>query len=429
MAHHFSRAYRRLPAYLLALSLSTTGMPMSWAQEQHTPSTTQTPPRTTSPDTDDCPHATTPPPPVDTSEEPAPGHSSPPPLPVADTNAGGAKLNDCGVITARGFTTPAGNTASSWIVFDLDSGEVFGAKDPHGRYRPASVIKALLALVSITTLDLDKKVEVSAESAGIEGSAVGIGPGGVYTNRQLISGLLMASGNDAAHALAQELGGDAIALEKVNALAQKLGARNTRAATYSGLDGPGMSTTAFDLALIYRQAWANPTFAEMVHTRSMDFPGWGEYEGFEVWNDNQLLSEHEDSLGGKTGYTDDANHTFVGAREVDGRRIAAVVLDATITPDKRAWQMADDLIDAAAATPESNPPLGTVAALDTDTQAASPSSPTDTDSTEAAAADEGESTASRGKDVALVLAFFLALITGGVVALAGWRSRRRGHVR
>ncbi|MBV7302800.1 serine hydrolase [Corynebacterium sp. TAE3-ERU2] len=430
MAEHFSRAYRRLPACLLALSLCTTGVPVSWAQEETTPSTSETTQRTTSPNTDDCPHATTPPPPVDTSEEPKPGQSSPAPLPVPAINAGGPKLNECGVIAAEGFTVPDGNTASSWIVFDLDSGEVSAAKDPHGRYRPASVIKALLALVSITNLDLDKKVTVSAESAGIEGSAVGIGPDGVYTNRQLISGLLMASGNDAAHALAQELGGDRIALEKVNALAQQVGARNTRAASYSGLDGPGMSTTAFDLALIYKQAWANPVFAEIVRTRSIDFPGWGDYEGFEVWNDNQLLSKHEDSLGGKTGYTDDANHTFVGAREVNGRRLAAVILDATITPERRAWQMADDLIDAAADTPPAAEPVGTVAALaaTSPTEESTPSA-TSTTSEDAAAAEPEPAAPSRGADVALVAAFLLGLILAGVVGVAGVRSRRRRRVR
>ncbi|MDJ0114594.1 serine hydrolase, partial [Rhodococcus erythropolis] len=79
----------------------------------------------------------------------------------------------------------------------------------HGRYRPASTIKMLLALVALDELDLDTEITATAEDADAEGSAVGIGKGGKYTNRQLMQGLVMASGNDAAHALARQLGGDA----------------------------------------------------------------------------------------------------------------------------------------------------------------------------------------------------------------------------
>ena len=101
----------------------------------------------------------------------------------------------------------------------------------------------------INNLDLNKVVTVSAESANQEGSAVGIGPGGKYTIRDLLHGLLLQSGNDAAHALAQELGGNEQALARVNALAHNLGATDTYAASYSGLDAPGMSTSARDMAI------------------------------------------------------------------------------------------------------------------------------------------------------------------------------------
>lgn len=323
--------------------------------ESAEPSATDTPNTLTTPatprDTSSCPFSLLPPPPVDTSEVPKPGAPSPEPLPEAATKAGGARLRDCEVVSEPGFEVPSDLTATSWIVFDIDSGEVIAARDPHGRYRPASIIKVLLALVALEELPLDKEVEVSEESAAMEGSAVGIGPGGVYTVEQLLSGLLMASGNDTAHALAQELGGDTAALKKVNALAGRLGTQSTRVASYSGLDAPGMSTSAYDLALMYRHAWQNPDFSRIVAQRFIPFPGYGDNEPFEVWNDNQLLGSHDDALGGKTGYTDDANHTFVGARSFDGRRLAAVLLDATIAPTARPWQQADHLLEAAAATP------------------------------------------------------------------------------
>ncbi len=135
----------------------------------------------------------------------------------------------------------------------------------------------------------------------------------------------MHSGNDAAHALAVQLGGMDTALQKINDLAGKLGGRDTRVATPSGLDGPGMSTSAYDIGLFYRYAWQNPTFADIVATRGFDFPGRGDV-GYPVENDNQLLYNYPGAMGGKTGYTDDAGQTFVGAANHDGRRLVAVLL-------------------------------------------------------------------------------------------------------
>ena len=230
---------------------------------------------------------------------------------------------------------------------DLDTGEIVAMKDPHGRYRPASILKVLLALEAIEELDLKKVVIGTDEDAAIDGSAVGLGPGGRYTVEQLLQGLLMASGNDAAHALAQQLGGDEETLTKINKLATDLGARSTFAASYSGLDAPGMSTSAADMALLYTAAFENPTFARIVGTDSVKFPGYGDLEGYELGNDNGLFMNDPDGIGGKTGYTDDANHTFVGALDRDGRRLMAVILDTTIDHGPRAWEQAQMLLDEA----------------------------------------------------------------------------------
>ena len=293
------------------------------------------PSRNRAPDTDTCPHATWPPEPVSTSERAA----SPAPLPVR-------YHGPCGVTAADGYTVPDDVVASSWLVADLDSGEVVAMKDPHGRYRPASVIKVLLALTVIHELPLGQQVVVSAESAGQEGSAAGIGEGGTYTVEDLLTGLLLASGNDCAHALAQALGGDELALGKVNALAQRLGMQDTRATSYSGLDSAGMSTSAWDMGLAYAAAFADPTFARIVGTEHYMFPGFDELPSFELWNDNQLYLNDSDGIGGKTGYTDDANHTFVGAVNHEGRRLVAVVLD-TAAYDHRAWEQAQELLHEA----------------------------------------------------------------------------------
>ena len=298
---------------------------------------------------DACPYKVVTPPAVDSSEVPQAG-DPPLPLPVPASPIGGNALGGCGVVTAADTPPVPGDvSAEAWVIADLDSGAIIAARDPHGRQRPASVIKVLVAMASLRELNLNKAVEGTPEDAGAEGTRVGVAPGGAYTVNQLLHGLLMHSGNDAAHALAMQLGGMPVALEKINALAGKLGGRDTRAATPSGLDAPGMSTSAYDIGLFYRYAWQNPTFANIVHTQKFDFPGYADHPGYELENDNQLLYHYPGALGGKTGYTDDAGQTFVGAANRDGRRLMAVLLHGTRQPIAP-WEQAAHLLDYGFAT-------------------------------------------------------------------------------
>ena len=279
-----------------------------------------------------CPYKVNTPAAVDSSEVPTAG-DPPIPLAVPAKPVGGDALGGCGVVAAPNTPPLPGDvSAEAWLVADLDSGAVIAAKDPHGRHRPASIIKVLVAMASINTLNLNKSVSGTADDAAAEGTKVGVQEGGVFTVNQLLHGLLMHSGNDAAHALAMQLGGMQQALEKINVLAVKLGGQDTRVATPSGLDAPGMSTSAYDVGLFYRYAWQNPTFADIVATRTFDFPGHGDHPGYELENDNQLLYQYPGALGGKTGYTDDAGQTFVGAANHDGRRLVAVLLHGTRQP-------------------------------------------------------------------------------------------------
>ncbi|KJX75494.1 D-alanyl-D-alanine carboxypeptidase family protein [Mycobacterium lepromatosis] len=291
-----------------------------------------------------CPYQVATPPAVDSSEVPQAGNP-PMPLAVPPTPVGGEALNNCGIITAPDTPPVPGDlSAEAWLVADLDSGAVIAARDPHGRHRPASIIKVLLAMASINTFNLNKSVAGTAEDAAAEGTKVGVHDGGTYTINQLLHGLLMHSGNDAAHALAMQLGGMQQALQKINVLAAKLGGRDTRVATPSGLDGPGMSTSAYDIGLFYRYAWHNPSFSDIVATRTFNFPGHGDHPGYQLENDNQLLYQYPGALGGKTGYTDDAGQTFVGAANRSGRRLMAVLLHGTRQPIAP-WEQAAHLLD------------------------------------------------------------------------------------
>ena len=291
-----------------------------------------------------CPYKVSTPQAVDSSEVPKAG-DPPIPLAVPPKPVGGEALGSCGIVAAPG-TPPLPNdiSAEAWLVTDLDSGAVIAAKDPHGRHRPASIIKVLVAMASINAFNLNKPVTGTAEDAAAEGTKVGVDDGGTYTINQLLHGLLMHSGNDAAHALAMQLGGMQQALEKINVLAAKLGGRDTRVATPSGLDGPGMSTSTYDIGLFYRYAWQNPTFADIVATRTFDFPGHGDHPGYQLENDNQLLYKYQGALGGKTGYTDDAGQTFVGAANHNGRRLMAVLMHGTRQPIAP-WEQAAHLLD------------------------------------------------------------------------------------
>ena len=235
-------------------------------------------------------------------------------------------MGECGIVQPENSPAPPGVTAATWVISDLESGAVLAAKDPHARERPASLIKVLLSIVVIRELRPDQVITGTQEDANQEGTKVGIGPGGQYTVDQLLHVLVMRSGNDAAHALAGALGGVDAAVDKMNALAKELGALDTRAATPSGLDGPGMTTSAYDQSLIFRAAMKHEEFANAAKTQKVDFPGYGGRAGFQVNNDNQLLGDYEGFLGGKTGFTDDARHTYVGAAERDGRRLAVVLL-------------------------------------------------------------------------------------------------------
>jgi D-alanyl-D-alanine carboxypeptidase (penicillin-binding protein 5/6) len=302
------------------------------------------PPPVITPDTSHCPNRTAPPAPV-ADAVPKPGMAVPAPLPLPDEPVGGERMDECGMVLPDGAPPPpAGITAASWLIADLDTGAVLAAKDPHGRHRPASVIKLLTALVAVEALPLDRVVTATPADAAVVGSSAGIGPGGRYTVRQLLAGLLLVSGNDTAHALARAVGGLPTTLTAMNARARELGATDTRAGTPSGLDAPGMTTSAYDMALIFREVLRQPALARLLATPELAFPGHGEHSGYLLGNQNRLLADYEGALGGKTGFTDDARHTFLGAAERGGHRLVAVLMRAEQRP-ARTWEQAARLLD------------------------------------------------------------------------------------
>jgi D-alanyl-D-alanine carboxypeptidase (penicillin-binding protein 5/6) len=231
------------------------------------------------------------------------------------------------VAPAGAIVGPPDGPAQAWLVADLDSGKVLGGRDPNGSHAPASTIKPLLAMVVLDHLDPNSFARANESHTQVECSCVGLVPGQAYTTTQLLSGLLMVSGNDAANMLADMLGGQKVAVAAMNAKAQALGARSTRASSPSGLDGPGWETTTtpYDLALIYRQALKYPLISRIFQSPSAPFPG-KDGSARTIDGQNELLTRYPGDFAGKTGYTDLARKTLVTAAQRNGRRLLVVLM-------------------------------------------------------------------------------------------------------
>ncbi len=236
--------------------------------------------------------------------------------------------------------------AQTWVVADMDTGQVLAARDQSVPHPPASTIKVLLALAALDQVSLDSTVVADAADAAVECSCAGVKAGRTYTARQLLDGLLLVSGNDAANTLAHMLGGQEAAVAAMNAKAASLGALSTHAVTPSGLDGPGGSgsSTAHDLAVIFRAAMADPVFAQITAEPSATFPGDGGNQ--QIVNQDELLQRYPGAIGGKTGYTDAARKTFVGAAARKGRRLVIAMMYGLVRDGGPTyWDQAASLLD------------------------------------------------------------------------------------
>jgi D-alanyl-D-alanine carboxypeptidase (penicillin-binding protein 5/6) len=275
----------------------------------------------------------------------------PPPDDPTQQSVGGPALATGGLVVPPGAPPPPALTATSWLVADLDSGAVLGACGPHVYGTPASVQKLLLVATVLPKLNPKQVVKVTRADLAIEpgSSAVGLLDGGKYDVRTLWLGLLLNSGNDAANALAR-VGGGAAGLPgtvaAMNAEAQRLGAYQTHAVTPSGLDGPGQFTSAYDLALIARVCFGYAAFRTYALTKQVQVPAQPPKttRGFQIQNENKLIYNYPGAMGGKTGFTTLARHSYVGAANRGGRRLVATLLGAEAQP-RRGWQQGAALLD------------------------------------------------------------------------------------
>ena len=254
---------------------------------------------------------------------------------------GGEDLDTRGLVVADGAPPlPGPLAASGWLVADASSGAVLAARDPHGRYYPASTLKTLTLLTLVPRLDPAQVVVGTPEDEQVEGSRVGLVAGGSYPVGFLFQALILQSGNDAANALARAAGGTDATVGAMTATAESIGAYDTVVGGPSGLDVAGQSSSPYDLALIFRDLIADPVTAAVLTTPAAQVPEVpGRAPGFQIQNQNPLAA-YPGTLGGKTGFTDAARHAFVTAAERDGRRLVVSVLDTENQPLRAADQAA-----------------------------------------------------------------------------------------
>lgn len=212
-------------------------------------------------------------------------------------------------------------SASAAILMDVDSGRVLYERNADARMLIASTTKIMTALVAIRDGKLSDTVKVSREAAYTEGSSMYLKEGEELTLETLLYGLLLCSGNDAAVAVAEHVGGSVKGfVERMNDTALALGMENSSFANPNGLDDENHYSTARDMAVLARAAMENETLVRIASTHTVTIGG------RTMTNHNKLLRFMDGCLGLKTGYTRAAGRTLVSCAERNGQRLIAVTL-------------------------------------------------------------------------------------------------------
>lgn len=212
-------------------------------------------------------------------------------------------------------------SAASAVLMDADSGRILYEQNADQQMLIASTTKIMTALVAIRDGNLSDVVKVSREAAYTEGSSMYLKEGERLTLETLLYGLMLCSGNDAAVAIAQHVGGSVDAfVKRMNETAAELGMTATSFANPNGLDHEMHHSTARDMAVLACAAMENETIARIVSTQSVHIGG------RTMTNHNKLLSYQKGCIGLKTGYTKAAGRTLVSCTEQNGQRLIAVTL-------------------------------------------------------------------------------------------------------
>lgn len=210
-------------------------------------------------------------------------------------------------------------SAAAAVLMDADSGRLLYEKNGEKRMLIASTTKLMTALVALEQGGLQQEITVTGGHMA-EGSSMYLRPGEKLTLETLLYGLLLCSGNDAALAVTECMGGVAPFVARMNEKAAELGMENTHFANPNGLDDEAHYSTAEDMAKLAAAAMDDPVLRRVASTRT------ARIGGRTLTNHNKLLSRVEGCVGLKTGYTRAAGRTLVSCAERDGVRLVAVTL-------------------------------------------------------------------------------------------------------
>jgi D-alanyl-D-alanine carboxypeptidase (penicillin-binding protein 5/6) len=217
-------------------------------------------------------------------------------------------------------------------LIDLDTRQVMWARDPETPRAPASLTKLMTAMVAVDDSgSLDRTVVIAKEATQVVPSLMGISAGERLTVRELIEGLFLDSGNDAAEALARGIVPRDRFIRQMNQKAKSIGLTATHFVTPSGLDAPGHVMSAHDLAHLaaYLDEYY-PALAAIASTKELAISATADHKAFYPHNLNPLLWSYPGATGLKTGLTDNAGGCIVATATRDGRHLIAVVMNATM---------------------------------------------------------------------------------------------------
>lgn len=218
-------------------------------------------------------------------------------------------------------------SARAACILERQTGRVLFASDMHRRLPMASTTKVMTALLAIEHGGLQDGVTCSENAFGVSGTSIYLQQGETLTLEEMLLGLMLSSGNDAAVAIAEHIGGTtAQFVAMMNARAREIGAVNTHFANPHGLPDDAHYTTAYDLALIAREAMGNGVFRRLVSTQRASIPWQGRTYNRQLTNKNRLLSTYGGATGVKTGFTSKAGRCLVFGAQRDGLELIGVVL-------------------------------------------------------------------------------------------------------
>ena len=250
---------------------------------------------------------------------------------------------------ARQPPAPPVIKARAAMVLDLDTGSDLYQLDPHVRLAPASLTKVVTALVTLDLMGLDQTVTVPASINLLpwDSTRMGLRPGEGVTVRELLYGLFLNSGNDAAITLAEAVTSRPVFVARMNAKAAALGMTDTHFANPIGLDDPAHYTSAADLAkAAYELRSRYPQVAAMAATLRMTLAATAMHHAYNLYNLNELIRTYPGATGLKTGWTGHAGGCLIATAIRDGRHIMAVILGSP-----RVFEEAATLLDYGFASP------------------------------------------------------------------------------